>query len=214
MISATDRTPLMLNTVLGFTAEQVARRYAVPNRTMATRLVRAKRRIRDHRIPFRLPDRSHVRDRMDAVLAAVYAAYVIDWSTGPGERDLPPEALHLAEVLAKLVPDDPEVRGLAALVELSAVRRPARLSSEGPFVPLASQDTTAWDEVSSPGRTSTSAPRTTRTSSGGTSSRPPSRPCTAPAGRPGARTGPPCSTCTVPSPSWHRAWAARLRSPR
>ena len=145
MIPPTDRTPLMLNTVLGFTAEQVARSYAVPTRTMATRLVRAKRRIRDHRIPFRLPDRSHVRDRMDAVLAAVYAAYVIDWSTGPGERDLPPEALHLAEVLAELVPDDPEVRGLAALVELSAARRPARLSPEGRFVPLASQDTTAWD---------------------------------------------------------------------
>ena len=125
-IAVGDRTPLMLNTVLGFTAEQVARSYAVPTRTMATRLVRAKRRIRDNRIPFRLPDRSQLPDRMDAVLAAVYAAYVIEWSTGPGERDLPPEALHLAEVLAELAPDDPEVRGLAALVELSAARRPAR----------------------------------------------------------------------------------------
>ena len=82
---------------------------------------------------------------MDAVLAAVYAAYVIDWSTGPGERDLPPEALHLAEVLAELVPDDPEVRGLAALVELSSARRPARVSPDGAFVPLAAQDVEAWD---------------------------------------------------------------------
>ena len=82
---------------------------------------------------------------MDAVLTAVYAAYVIDWSTGPGERDLPPEALHLAEVLAALIPDDPEVRGLAALVELSAARRPARRSADGAFIPLASQDVTAWD---------------------------------------------------------------------
>jgi len=107
--------------------------------------VRAKRRIRDNRIPFRLPDRSHLAERMDAVLAAVYAAYVIEWSSGPGERDLPPEALHLAEVLAELVPDDPEVHGLAALVELSAARRPARLPADGRFVPLASQDTALWD---------------------------------------------------------------------
>ena len=144
-ITPGDRTPLMLNTVLGFTAEQVARSYAVPTRTMATRLVRAKRRVRDNRIPFRLPDRSHLPDRMDAVLAAVYAAYVIEWSTGPGERVLPPEALHLAEVLAELVPDDPEVRGLAALVELSAARRPARTDASGQFVPLDAQDPTRWD---------------------------------------------------------------------
>ena len=144
-IAPTDRTPLMLNTVLGFTAEQVARSYAVPTRTMATRLVRAKRRIHDNRIPFRLPDRSHLPERMDAVLAAVYAAYVIEWATGPGERDLPPEAVHLAEVLAELVPDDPEVRGLAALVELSAARRAARLGADGAFVPLASQDPALWD---------------------------------------------------------------------
>ena len=144
-IAPGDRTPLMLNTVLGFTAEEVGRSYAVPARTMATRLVRAKRRVRDNRIPFRLPDRSHVRARMDAVLAAVYAAYVIEWSTGPGERDLPPEALHLAEVLAELVPDDPEVRGLAALVELSLARRPARTAEDGAFVPLADQDPARWD---------------------------------------------------------------------
>ena len=144
-IAPADRTPLMLNTVLGFTAEQVARSYAVPARTMATRLVRAKRRIRDNRIPFRLPDRSQLPERMDAVLAAVYAAYVIEWSTGPGERDLPPEALHLAEVLAELVPDDPEVRGLAALVELSARAPTGPLGADGAFVPLADQDPAAWD---------------------------------------------------------------------
>ena len=144
-ISPGDRTPLMLNTVLGFTAAEVASSYAVPARTMATRLVRAKRRVRDNRIPFRLPDRSHLRERMDAVLAAVYAASVIEWSTGPGERDLPPEALHLAEVLAELVPDDPEARGLAALVELSAARRAARTAADGSFVPLAEQDPQRWD---------------------------------------------------------------------
>ena len=122
-IAPTDRTPLMLNTVLGFTAEQVARSYAVPTRTMATRLVRAKRRIRDNRIPFRLPDRSHLPERMDAVLAAVYAAYVIEWATGPGERDLPPEAVHLAEVLAELVPARP--RGARPGRPRRALGRPA-----------------------------------------------------------------------------------------
>ncbi|HSO64273.1 MAG TPA: DUF6596 domain-containing protein [Ornithinibacter sp.] len=144
-ISPGDRTPLMLNTVLGFTAEEVGRSYAVPRRTMATRLVRAKRRIRDNRIPFRLPDRSQLPARMDAVLAAVYAAHVIEWSTGPGERDLPTEALHLAEVLAELVPDDPEARGLAALVELSAARRAARTEPDGSFVTLGEQDPDRWD---------------------------------------------------------------------
>ena len=101
--------------------------------------------MRDNRIPFRIPDRSVLPDRMDATLAAVYGAYVIDWSTGPGERDLPPEALHLAEVLAELVPDDPEARGLAALVGLSAARRSARTAEDGSFVPLAEQDPAQWD---------------------------------------------------------------------
>lgn len=144
-IAPAARTPLMLNTVLGHTAEEVARIYAVPTVTMATRLVRAKNRMRDNRIPFRIPDRSVLPERMDAVLAAVYGAYVIDWSTGPGERDLPPESLHLAEVLAELAPDDPEARGLAALVGLSAARRAARTAADGAFVPLGEQDPARWD---------------------------------------------------------------------
>src|SRR6202020_3305540 len=114
------RTPLMLNTVLGFTAEQVGRAFSVPASTMATRLVRAKKRIKAARIPFHVPDRGDLTARMPAVLEAVYGAYVIDWATtGPQDRQLPLEALHLAEVLATLVPDDPEARGLAALVQLS-----------------------------------------------------------------------------------------------
>ncbi len=139
------RTPLMLNTVLGFTAEQVGRAFSVPPSTMATRLVRAKKRIKAAGIPFRIPDRADLPARMTSVLEAVYGAYVIDWATGPQARQLPSEALHLAEVLTTLVPGDPEARGLAALIELSAARAPARIDADGRFVPLADQDPALWD---------------------------------------------------------------------
>ncbi len=139
------RTPLMLNTVLGFTAEQVGRPFSVPSSTMATRLVRAKKRIKAAGIPFRIPDRAGLPARMTSVLEAVYGAYVIDWATGPQARQLPSEALHLAEVLATLVPGDPEARGLAALIELSAARVPARADADGRFVPLADQDPSLWN---------------------------------------------------------------------
>ena len=140
------RTPLMLNTVLGFTAEQVGQAFSVPASTMATRLVRAKKRIKATGIPFRIPDRADLPARMASVLEAVYGAYVIDWSTGPHARELPPEALQLAEVLAALVPDDPEARGLAAFIELSLARGPARADAGGRFVPLAEQDPARWDQ--------------------------------------------------------------------
>jgi predicted RNA polymerase sigma factor len=139
------RTPLMLNTVLGFTAEQVGRAFSVPPSTMATRLVRAKKRIKAAGVPFRIPDRADLPARMTSVLEAVYGAYVIDWATGPQARQLPSEALHLAEVLATLVPGDPEARGLAALIELSAARAPARVDADGRFVPLADQDPSRWN---------------------------------------------------------------------
>ncbi|HLK74574.1 MAG TPA: DUF6596 domain-containing protein [Streptosporangiaceae bacterium] len=139
------RTPLMLNTVLGFTAEQVGRAFSLPPSAMANRLVRAKKRIKAAGIPFRIPDRADLPARMASVLEAVYGAYVIDWATGPQARQLPSEALHLAEVLATLVPGDPEVRGLAALIELSAARAAARVGADGRFVPLAEQDPSRWD---------------------------------------------------------------------
>jgi RNA polymerase sigma-70 factor (ECF subfamily) len=140
-------TPLMLNTVLGFTAEQISRAFSVPTSTMATRMVRAKRRIKAAHIPFRIPDQRCLPARMTAVLEAVYGAYVIDWATtGPQDRRLPSEALHLAEVLAALVPEDPEAHGLAAVVQLSAARAGARVDRQGRFVPLAEQDPSSWDD--------------------------------------------------------------------
>ncbi|WP_433789848.1 RNA polymerase sigma factor [Actinoplanes sp. CA-252034] len=128
-------TPLMLNTVLGFTAEQIGRAFSVPATTMATRLVRVKKRIRTTGIPFRIPERADLPGRMTAVLEAVYGAYALD----------PAEALHLVEVLATLAPDEPEVHGLAALVQLSAARAGARIGADGRFVPLDEQDPQQWD---------------------------------------------------------------------
>jgi predicted RNA polymerase sigma factor len=138
-------TPLMLNTVLGFTAEQVGRAFSVPAPTMATRLVRVKKRVKAAGIPFRIPDLADLPARMASVLEAVYGAYVIDWATGPQARQLSSEALHLAEVLTTLVPGDPEALGLAALIELSAARAPARVDADGRFVPLADQDPALWN---------------------------------------------------------------------
>jgi predicted RNA polymerase sigma factor len=139
-------TPLMLNTVLGCTAEQIGHAFSIPTTTMATRLVRGKKRIKAAGIPFRVPDRADLPARMTSVLEAVYGAYVIDWATtGPQPRALPSQALQLAELLSALAPDDPEAHGLAALVELSTARAPARTDGNGLFVPLSEQDPSRWD---------------------------------------------------------------------
>ena len=145
-IAANCRTPLMLQTVLGVDAAAIAEAFAMPAATMAQRLVRAKRRIRDARIPFVLPDRADLDERLPAVLEAVYGAYAIGWQTaGAAIESLSAEALHLALVLAELLPDEPEALGLAALVCLSESRRAARRTGDGAFVPLDDQDAQLWD---------------------------------------------------------------------
>jgi RNA polymerase sigma-70 factor (ECF subfamily) len=147
-IAGNIRTPLMLQAVLGVEAAAIAAAFAVEPSTMAQRLVRAKKRIRDTGIPFVLPQRDDLAERLPAVLEAVYGGYAIDWQLipqGAPIESLSAEALHLSLVLAELLPDEPEVLGLAALVSLSEARRPARRSADGGFIPLDEQDTRMWD---------------------------------------------------------------------
>jgi RNA polymerase sigma-70 factor (ECF subfamily) len=141
------RTPLMLQAVLGVDAERIARAFAIPASAMAQRLVRAKRRVRDARIPFEVPERGRLPERLAPVLEAVYGAYAVDFPIVAGTRTrdtLGAEAHYLATTLAELLPEEPEALGLAALISLSLARAPAR-GSPHEFVPLDEQDPSLWD---------------------------------------------------------------------
>ena len=137
------RTPLMLQVVLGFEAAQVAAAFAVPPDAMAQRLVRAKRRIRDARIPFAVPDRRTMAERLPPVLEAVYGCHAIAWRDGTGS--LAGEAQYLAVTLAVLLEREPEAWALAALVTLALARQAGAATSRRAFVPLDEQDPTTWD---------------------------------------------------------------------
>jgi RNA polymerase sigma-70 factor (ECF subfamily) len=148
-IEESIRAPLMLQTVLGLDADAIASAFLTSPAAMAKRLVRAKQKIREAGIPFRIPERNEMPARRDAVLGAIYAAFAEGWTDPEGadaaRRDLAEEATFLARLAAELLPNEPEALGLLALVLYAESRRAARRDSRGEFVPLAEQDPSAWD---------------------------------------------------------------------
>ena len=141
-------TPLMLQTVLGLDAAGIARAFLVSPAAMGQRLVRAKGKIRDAGIAFEMPEESELPRRLEAVLEAIYAAYGSGWEDAAGSdpraRGLADEAIWLARVLVQRLPEEPEARGLLALILHCEARRPARRAPGGGYVPLSEQDPELW----------------------------------------------------------------------
>jgi RNA polymerase sigma-70 factor, ECF subfamily len=148
-LATQSQVALTLRLLGGLSTAEIARAFLIPEPTMAQRLVRAKGKIRDARIPYRVPGEADLPDRLAAVLAAVYLIYNEGYTATSGDRltreDLAAEAIRLGRLLARLMPDEPEVMGLLALMLLIESRRPARVGPGGGLVLLADQDRALWD---------------------------------------------------------------------
>jgi RNA polymerase sigma-70 factor (ECF subfamily) len=143
------RTPLMLQAVLGLDASVIASAFLTAPATMAQRLVRAKRKIRDAAVPFELPPVSALPARLNAVLEAIYAAFGTAWDAIHGSElaraDLADEAIYLGRLVVAALPDEPEPRGLLALMLYCEARRSTRRTTDGAYIPLRDQNAESWN---------------------------------------------------------------------
>lgn len=150
-LSEEARLALTLRTVVGLPTVEIARAFLVTEQTMAQRLVRAKKKIREARIPYRVPERRDMPERLEAVLMVVYLVFNEGYSASSGEyvvrRDLCRHAIHVGRVLGELMPDQAEVLGLLGLMLLQDSRRDARTDSEGDLILLHEQDRGRWDRT-------------------------------------------------------------------
>ena len=148
-IDANIRAPLILQVVMGLDAKRIASAFLMSPAAMGKRLVRAKEKIRQAGIPFRVPEREELGGRLETVLDAIYGAFAEGWTDGAGtdgaRRDLAEEAIFLCRVVTELLPEEPEALGLLALMLHAEARRVARRNPNGEYVPLTEQNVELWD---------------------------------------------------------------------